>query len=97
MKLSLKNRIFNFLVKWYEQDPNYWVPAYVIEKLSQEIGYMASNSTRRLRELREAGSVERRINPNNRVAEYRYQEWLDTYEEVMSWEGSRDVTPQRLV
>jgi predicted transcriptional regulator len=63
--MSLKNRI----LMYYKKNP-FWISGGEIEKLSMEVGKKASNASRRLRELHEAGILERR--EVNGYVEYRY-------------------------
>ena len=69
-KRSLKVHI-RYLV--YNEFPNY-VNGGRIERLAMELGYKASNSSRRARELHSEGIFERRINRGS--VEYRYNEDL---------------------
>lgn len=71
MKEGLKQRIQEYLKKWYDYDPTAWVNGGEIERLAMETGRKASNASRRLRELANEGVVQRRENEKGHV-EYKY-------------------------
>jgi len=66
MKVSLKNQLLTRLKNFQD-----WVPSHVIERKSQELGKMAGNGTRRVRELVEEGKVEQKEEKG--IAWYRYK------------------------
>jgi len=66
MKVSLKNQLLERLKNFQD-----WVPSHVIERKSQELGKMAGNGTRRVRELVEEGKVEQKEEKG--IAWYRYR------------------------
>ncbi len=47
--MSLKNRTLSWLMKWYELDPTRFVNGGEAERQALEIGFKASNCSRRLR------------------------------------------------
>jgi len=60
-KQSLKNRNYNYLKAWFTIDPNKWINGGELERKAQEIGYKASNCSRRCRELYQNGKIDRQI------------------------------------
>jgi len=71
--LSLSDRIIAFLKLTSVTDPGQWVNGGEIERRALDIGYKASNASRRLRELYNEGKIERRENEKGH-AEYRFME-----------------------
>lgn len=71
MEEALKSRIINYFQKWKEINPDKFVNGGEIERKALEIGYKASNASRRLRELVDEGVLERRLNESGTV-EYRF-------------------------
>lgn len=66
---SLKSRILNYFERYDIQHPAVWQNGGEIERLSLDIGYKASNASRRCRELATEGYIERR--ERNGSVEYR--------------------------
>lgn len=52
--MSLKNQLYNML-------SNEWIAGGTLEKRAWELGFKASNASRRLRELAKNGLIERKI------------------------------------
>lgn len=67
-KLGLKVRLAQFAKEKY---PN-WINGGELEIFAVTLGYKASNGSRRCRELVDEGTLERRINTQNKSVEYRY-------------------------
>ena len=80
--MSLRNRIHSYLIKWYEHDPEHFVHNGELERLASQAGFMASNSSRRCRELCEEGKIEARyIKSGSGVTQVTYRAkptWLLT-------------------
>ena len=71
-ELTLKERIQEYLYKWKVKDPNHWVNGGEVERLAQEIGFKASNASRRCRELVDEQILDRRENEKGYV-EYQFK------------------------
>lgn len=69
---SLKDRIYRYLVEWHNCQPDKFINGGEIERLALEIGYKASNASRRCRELCDEGKIQKRF--NNGTVEYRYEQ-----------------------
>lgn len=76
-RIPLPERILSYLQKWHEYDPNVWINGGEIERLALAAEYKASTASRRLREMEDAGLIERRLNKKGHV-EYR----IPTYEDL---------------
>jgi len=70
MHKALKQRILDYLFEWRCLQPEKWINGGEIEKLAQEVGYKASNASRRCRELYEEGKINRRL--KNGTVEYQF-------------------------
>lgn len=69
--MSLKNQIHNHLYLQYQNNPEVFVNGGELERLGMDLGYKASNASRRCRELEKEGGIEKRENEKGSV-EYRY-------------------------
>jgi hypothetical protein len=67
MKESLKSKLFTHLVEKYPA----WVHGGSLERYAMELGFMASNASRRCREMAKSGTIEHRYNERHEV-EYRF-------------------------
>jgi DNA-binding MarR family transcriptional regulator len=81
---SLKSRILNYFERYDIQNPGVWQNGGEIERLAMDIGYKASNSSRRCRELVKDGYLERRENKNGSV-EYRIKQKEPLIQPTHSW------------
>lgn len=70
MRDSLRNKILRYLESWEKLRPGRWTHKGEIEQKAKEIGYLAENATRRLRELENEGLIEHRL--VNGSGEYRW-------------------------
>lgn len=86
---SLKSRIYKYMCR-----KGGWIHSGVIERLAMDAGYKASNSGRRLRELCEAGSIERMLNEKGHVL-YRAEKPKMIYEYKTDNEGYTSVQIRR--
>lgn len=64
-EFSLKQKLLTYL-----DTANRWVNKSELEQYSKDRGFLAENGDRRLRELYQAGMIERKLNEHG-VAEYR--------------------------
>ena len=75
-KFSDKKKIIAFL-KDYRRNGwlvnEGWYPAYKLRSFQTLFGFVGFQGDRRARELQNEGYLERRINPLNKCAEYRYK------------------------
>lgn len=94
MKTSLKQRIKDYLVQWYECDPNKWIHSGEIEREAMEVGYKGTTAGRRCRELAEAGKIERKVNGKGH-AMYRYNPQGDPFAIIMQETKKRYETNQQ--
>ena len=69
--IGLKTRNLNYAEAWYKLNPEHWINGGEFERKAQEIGYKASNSSRRCRELYKEGKIDRKI--ENGSVWYRYR------------------------
>lgn len=75
--MSLKNVIRNHLYERLNENEDAFVHKGEIERLTLELGHLASNADRRLRELVVEGEIEKR--ERNGSCEYRYIRKNTTY------------------
>ena len=57
-EVSLSDRIYKYLLAWKQKNPEHFTSGDEIERLAQSVGFKASNSSRRCREMVEEGLLE---------------------------------------
>lgn len=86
-KLSLKTQLYNRLKSYGD-----WVPKWKIEERSKELGFLAENGCRRIRELVEEGLLEQKEEKG--IAWYRHKKVRVT-KTIYKIEGSRVISEQK--